>query len=169
MLFRIHKGPLQTPDPGEQQSADLDQEAEVNGAGMAPGSPGGGLKREGSRWGNPPLQDIRTVGDSRCSPPHTKAICRGWLTPLGQPCKALGRLFLLEAGPKEQRYHCYKVFVAETWRHYSDKELSLLLERDELPFFLPILTFSLERSLQTTLCCLLQPDWMWLILLPSGE
>lgn len=28
------------------------------------------------------------------------------------------------------------------------RELSLLLERDELPFFLPILTFSLERNLR---------------------
>lgn len=41
-------------------------------------------------------------------------------------------------------------------------ELSLLLERDELPFFLPVLTFSPERNLQTMLCCLLLPDWMWL-------
>lgn len=37
-----------------------------------------------------------------------------------------------------------------------------MLERDELPFFLPILTFPLERNLQTVLCCLLLPDWMWL-------
>lgn len=42
------------------------------------------------------------------------------------------------------------------------RELSLLLARDELPFFLPILTFSLERNLPTMLCCLLQPNWMWL-------
>ena len=42
------------------------------------------------------------------------------------------------------------------------RELSLSLERDELPFFLPILTVALERNLQTMLCCLLQPDWLWL-------
>lgn len=32
------------------------------------------------------------------------------------------------------------------------RELSLLLERDELPFFLPILTFSLEKNLQAIVC-----------------
>lgn len=42
------------------------------------------------------------------------------------------------------------------------RELSLLLERNELPFFLPILTFSLERNLQAMVCFLLQPNWMWL-------
>ena len=41
------------------------------------------------------------------------------------------------------------------------RELNLLLEGDELPFFLPILTFSLERNSQTMLCCLLLLDWMW--------
>lgn len=85
LLFRnpLTKAHYRHQTLGEQQSAGLDQEAEVNRASMAPGSPGEGLKWEVSRWGNPPLQDIRTVVNSRCSPPHTKAFCHGWLMLLG--------------------------------------------------------------------------------------
>lgn len=90
--------------------------------------------------------------NSRKLPLFATAVWHCWVS----PAKLCADFFSFRQGQKREKNTATEHSLQRPGSTRAVRELSFLLERDELPI-LPILTFALERNLQIMLCCLLLP------------